>query len=221
MPPGIVFRGHRLDARTARMIEAAEKLGGPLSLTQGAYNGGGVEASGGTHDGGGVSDFSVKGLTRKQINRRVRALRRVGFAAWHRTPDEGPWAAHIHAVAVGCKDLSPVAARQVTALRRGRNGLRSDRLDRHRGMNLPVITWETYQQQESDDVTKDDISAIAKAVLDEPVIWNRSAPKGEAGSQWSVSKVLSITEERVETLQAEIRDVNAKLDQVLAALNRP
>lgn len=142
--PRIVFRGHQLDTRTARMVEAAEKIGGALRLTQGAYNGGGVAASGGTHDGGGVSDFSVKGLTRKQVNRRVRALRLVGFAAWHRTPEEGPWGAHIHAVAVGCEDLSPVAARQITALRHGRNGLRSNRLDRHRGMKLPVTTFERY-----------------------------------------------------------------------------
>lgn len=142
--PGIAFRGFREDLRTTVMIVAAEKIGGPLKVTQGGFNAGGVKASAGTHDRAGVVDFSVRGLTLAQINRRVRALRTVGFAAWHRFPSEGPWGQHIHAVAVGCDNLAPVAARQVIALRHGRNGLRSNRPDRHRGMHLPVTTYEAY-----------------------------------------------------------------------------
>lgn len=155
---GTAFRGHRADRRSMKMIAEAEKLGGPLQITQGAYSGA-VSASAGTHGGGGVFDFSVRGLTLTQINRRVRALRRVGFAAWHRVPSEGPWVAHIHAVAVGCDDLSPSAERQVAALRRGRNGLRNNRSDRHRRMNLPVITWEQYLEDRPRPV---DASAVAR-----------------------------------------------------------
>lgn len=154
---GVAFRGFRADRRSTKMIAEAEKLGGPLRLTQGCYSGG-VSASAGTHSGGGAFDFSVRGLTLTQINRRVRALRRVGFAAWHRVPSEGPWQSHIHAIAVGCDDLSPSAQRQVAALRRGRNGLRSNRSDRHRGMNLPVITWEQYLK---DRVRPVDVSSVA------------------------------------------------------------
>jgi hypothetical protein len=131
------------DTRTAAMIAEAEKLGGPLTVTQGSYNTT-VAASAGTHNGGGCIDFSVRGLTLTQINKRVRALRIVGFAAWHRFPSEGPWPEHIHAVAVGCKELAAIAARQVASLRAGRNGLASNGLDRHRDMKLPVTTWEAY-----------------------------------------------------------------------------
>lgn len=155
---GVPFRGVRADRRSTKMIAEAEKLGGPLRPTQGCYSGS-VSASAGTHSGGGVFDFSVRGLSLSQINRRVRSLRRVGFAAWHRVPSEGPWNAHIHAVAVGCDDLAPSAERQVAALRRGRNGLRSNRSDRHRGMNLPVITWEQYVKARTSAV---DVSAVAR-----------------------------------------------------------
>lgn len=140
---GVLFRGVRLGRRTIRMVGAAEKRGGKLTITQGGFHPG-VAASGGTHDDDGVVDFSTRGLTHAQKLRRVRALREVGFAAWLRTPDEGPWGEHIHAVAVGEPDLAPVAARQVVALRAGRNGLRSNRLDRHRGMRIPVRTFEDF-----------------------------------------------------------------------------
>jgi peptidoglycan hydrolase-like protein with peptidoglycan-binding domain len=164
---GLPFRGRfRLGRRTIRMVAAAEKRGGPLTVTQGGFNPGGVGASGGTHDLDGVLDFSVRGLTAAQINRRVRALREVGFAAWLRTPDEGPWGAHIHAVAVGEPNLAPVAARQVSALRAGRNGLRSNRLDRHRGMRVPVRTFEDFLASlaRSKDLRRGDTGAEVKAL---------------------------------------------------------
>jgi hypothetical protein len=154
---GVPFRGHRADRRSTRMIAEAEKLGGPLRITQGCYANGSLSA--GTHTGGGVFDFSVRGLSLTQINRRVKALRRVGFAAWHRVPSEGGWVAHIHAVAIGCPDLSPSAERQVAAYKRGRNGLRSNKLDRHRGMGIDPITWEQYQKARPRPV---DASAVAR-----------------------------------------------------------
>lgn len=142
--PRVEVDGHTTNRRTARMAAEAERLGGPLRITQGSYSNS-VGASAGTHDGGGVLDFSVRALTLTQINRRVRALRTVGFAAWYRPALPGIWGPHIHAVAVGTKDLAPVAARQVAALRRGRDGLAGNALDRHRGLGLPVTTWERYK----------------------------------------------------------------------------
>ena len=126
------------------MFREAQRLGGPMRITQGSYSTG-VSASAGTHNGGGVLDLSTRGLTRSQINRRVRALRTVGFAAWHRTPADG-FSSHIHAVAVKCPDLAPLAALQVVDLRRGRNGLRGHGLDRHRGMGIKVRSWEAYKR---------------------------------------------------------------------------
>lgn len=140
----VTIQGKVTDRRTAFMFKEAVRLGGPMRITQGSYSTG-VAASAGTHNGGGVLDLSTRGLTLPQINRRVRALRRVGFAAWHRTIADG-FSDHIHAVAVKCPDLAPLAAAQVADLRRGRNGLRGHGLDRHRGMKLPVVSWEYYKR---------------------------------------------------------------------------
>jgi len=118
-----------VNARTRDMLRAAEAmLQEDLTLVQGSYRAGaGATASAGTHDGGGVVDIRTwdlpsKGLTPERV---VLALRRVGFAAWYRTEAQG-FDPHIHAVAIGDKQLHPTAARQVEAYRVGRNGLASN-----------------------------------------------------------------------------------------------
>lgn len=139
------FRGHRLDKLTQQQVLAMEAvLGRRVVITQGCCNKGGVAASAGTHDCEGVLDFSTRGLTESQKNRQVRAGRLVGLWGWVRKPGEGPWGEHHHAVSVGCANLAAAAARQVAAARRGRNGLANNGLDRHRGLGLPVISWERY-----------------------------------------------------------------------------
>ena len=124
------FSGKRVNQRTRSMLLEAQRLfGRSITVTQGSYNPGGVGASAGTHDGGGVVDIRVAPLTTTQRWQLVRALRRVGFAAWYRTPSQGPWAAHIHAVAVGDTDMSLSARNQVADYYVGRNGLASHALD--------------------------------------------------------------------------------------------
>lgn len=121
------YDGNRVDWLTRKALEAtADRLGYDLTITQGSYNAGGVSASAGTHDGGGVVD-----LAPWDHGRKVRELRRTGFAAWYRTPDQGPWPPHIHAVLIGNAKLAPSAARQVTAYFRGRNGLANNGPDTH------------------------------------------------------------------------------------------
>lgn len=111
--------GKRVDQITHHALLAAEViLGYELTITQGSYNEGGVSASAGTHDGGGVVDLSAWDWANK-----VRALRSVGFAAWHRPAIRGLWPAHIHAVLIGNKKLSPSAMRQVLDFQQGLNGL--------------------------------------------------------------------------------------------------
>lgn len=144
--PRVLVDGKLTNRRTAKMIAEAERLSGNLVVTQGSYNKGGVAASAGTHDGGGVVDFSVRGLTNTQINKRVKALRTVGFAAWHRTAIPGVWGPHIHAVAMGTNDLAPLARLQVVDYKLGRNGLRGHALDPHRGLAVKVQSWETYKK---------------------------------------------------------------------------
>lgn len=136
----IIFRGEVLSRRTADMIIYAENhfLGGrKLDIIQGSYNRGGVSASAGTHDGGGAVDvwLTLDWAARVEI-----ALRKVGFAAWHRTPNEGNWGHHVHAIAIGDPELSSGAKKQVTAYYNHRNGLVSNAYDSSWRPN-PIPVW--------------------------------------------------------------------------------
>jgi hypothetical protein len=127
--------------RTLFMLDNASRIyrewGGLYSfrdlITQGSYNPGGVDASFGTHDAGGAVDISVRSrvdwsVLWAEIPYMIEALRISGFAAWVR--EEGELfpnsAIHIHAIAVGDAELSPIARAQVDGERgylRGYNGL--------------------------------------------------------------------------------------------------
>jgi hypothetical protein len=130
--------GSILNQRTLWMLAHAQELyGGRLELagaaiTQGSYSNA-VSASFGTHDGGGAVDLSVMDrgtytVLWDDIDPLLHALRVAGFAAWLRQygelyPDSP---IHIHAVAVGDRELSPAAQEQLTGVAgyfRGYNGL--------------------------------------------------------------------------------------------------
>ncbi len=140
----IVWRGKVFNKRTVAMIEAAEKLyKSKFAILQGSYNKGGVAESAGTHDGGGAVDIDVATKSPAQRQAVVKAMRQVGFAAWLRTPAQGDWPYHVHAIAVGDKDLSRGATLQVAEYRRGRNGL----ANRGKDDGPPGdygMTWELY-----------------------------------------------------------------------------
>lgn len=139
----VYFRGKRLNTRTRDMILAAEKiLGYQFTVIQGSYNAGGVAASAGTHDGGGAVDVWGKGGSR--VAAEVAALRRVGFAAWGRTPAQGNWGYHIHAIAIRDPELSRGAANQVVAYYNGRNGLASNGKDTFTRAYVNMY-WEKYK----------------------------------------------------------------------------
>jgi hypothetical protein len=138
----VTFRGKRLNTRTRDMILAAEKiLGYPFHIIQGSYNSG-VSASAGTHDGGGAVDVWGKGGS--HVAAEVAALRKVGFAAWGRTPAQGDWGYHEHAIAKGDPELSRGARNQVTAYMNGRNGLASNGRDTFTRAYVNN-TWEKYK----------------------------------------------------------------------------
>lgn len=142
-PRTVLFRGRLVDPRTAEMLTEVESItGDTLHVWQGSYSDG--DKSGGTHSGGGAVDASP---TRGTWDGLVAAMRQVGFAAWHRTTAQG-YDPHVHAIAVGCVDLSPEAAQQVAWYRAGLNGLWPGRRQGpddgprdHVG-----VTWETYQE---------------------------------------------------------------------------
>lgn len=134
-----------INTRTRAMLTEAERLlGRKFVLDQGSYNPGGDPTSAGTHDGGGAVDISVKGMDSATRTKAVRALRRVGFAAWLRSPEQGDWPWHIHAVAINDTDLSSQAQHQVGDYYLGRNGLADRGPDD--GPKVPIRTWEEYRR---------------------------------------------------------------------------
>lgn len=141
------YGGERVNTRTRDMLAAADAvLAWRINLTQGSYTSE-DPSSAGTHDGGGVVDISVSGLTSTQRWRTVKALRTVGFAAWLRTPSQGPWPYHIHAAAVSDPDMSRPARNQIHDYYFGRNGLANHAPDNTpSGYRVPFTWWERYRR---------------------------------------------------------------------------
>ncbi len=128
-----------INKRTQAMLEVADyRLPFSFRLSQGSYNTS-VAASGGTHSGGGVIDVSVSDLTSTQESQLLSVFRSGGFYAWLRTPSQGDWPYHIHAVAKGDAEASSAAKQQMVDAEAGYNGLRSHLYD---GLNLNVSTFD-------------------------------------------------------------------------------
>ena len=147
LSPGarLTSHGATMNARTKAMLVKAEaRIGRTLTVTQGSYNPGGDPNSAGTHDGGGVLDISVRGLSGATQTKIVKGLREVGFAAWRRTPSQGDWPFHIHAVAVSDTDLSSAAQHQVGDYYLGKNGLANGAPDD--GPKVKKVTWEEFKR---------------------------------------------------------------------------
>jgi len=114
----VFYSGEQLDLSTFQKVQKAQgMLGGMLNITQGSYERA-SSYSGTTHTGGGV--FDVVGGNLKRINA---ALRSLGFASWIRSPSQGPWPWHIHALEIGNPNLSASARRQVLDYAAGGDGL--------------------------------------------------------------------------------------------------
>jgi hypothetical protein len=142
----ITFRGHTLNRRTVAMLQQAEDvlLGFKLDVLQGSYNGGSgkVAASAGTHDGGGAGDVAWPSGSRSKALEVQWALRQVGFAVWVRDDLPGVWSHHIHAIAIGDKEMSAGAAKQVQDYFAGRNGLAGHARDSSkRPTPIPVFSY--------------------------------------------------------------------------------
>lgn len=151
----VTFGGKTVDRRTAAMLQEAQRLAQGedpsikgFSLTQGSWSH--VGASAGTHEGPGAFDMYTSGYSASQQEIIGLALRRVGFASWRRTPDQGAWGTHWHGIAMGTEGLPSVARQQVASYRRGDDGLRGDgRDDQPRPEH--IRTWEQYLQDRGDD----------------------------------------------------------------------
>lgn len=142
----VTHDGATFNERTKAMLLESQRLSGvTFDVEQGSYNPGGDPTSAGTHDGGGAVDLYVDGMSRKERTEVVREMRKVGFAAWYRSPEQGDWGPHIHAVALADPDLSEPARAQTGDYYLGKNGLADDRPDDGPKVE-PIRTWEGYQR---------------------------------------------------------------------------
>lgn len=138
--------GERINRRTNRMrIAAARRLRGDCRfvVVQGSYERP-SSYSRATHTGGGALDIRVWEGCGERPNA-VRALRRVGFAAWHRGD-------HIHAIAISDPSLStpisnpksPLTAMpQVAAYAKHEDGTSTPGPG---PMTRELQTWEQYKR---------------------------------------------------------------------------
>ena len=114
-PAGCAGRLRRTDGRRPHLGHAHRggvDPRGAAALDQGSYSTS-DPTSAGTHAGGGVVDVNVDGWSAAHRRTVAGVLRSVGFAAWVRSPTEGDWPWHIHAVAISDPDLAPEAQAQV------------------------------------------------------------------------------------------------------------
>jgi peptidoglycan hydrolase-like protein with peptidoglycan-binding domain len=147
----LLWSGVTLNRRTIRMLKAAgRRVGGRdcvLDATKGSYTGPDGDSQA-THAGGGAVDLSVRTRCGRSVKRVVRALRRVGFAAWYRN---WPGNRHIHAVAISDPDMANEIAfpgwfdarEQIVAFAQRKDGLNSATTGR---MTRRLHTWEQYKR---------------------------------------------------------------------------
>ena len=162
--------GCTIAARMDQILDIATfALGQEFRVTQGSYTGN-VSQSGGTHDGGGAVDISVLNpeLSTQERQDLLLVLRELGCAAWLRTPAQGDWPYHIHAIDSGATDASGQAKGQVQDYNAGKNGLASGgKDDGPQGSPRPLVPYN-YAEDGMVEVTlaKKSIDAIAAAVRD-------------------------------------------------------
>jgi peptidoglycan hydrolase-like protein with peptidoglycan-binding domain len=144
------YSGVTLNGRTIRMLKAAgHRISSSCVLDpiKGSYTGP-DSSSKATHAGGGAVDLSVNTLCGRSPGGVVKAMRKVGFAAWYRN-----WSGnqHIHAVAISDPDMATETAfpgwfdmrEQVVDFAHKESGEHAA----HSGPMLrPLRTWEAYQR---------------------------------------------------------------------------
>lgn len=138
--------GQLMNVRTRQMLRRAESFAKsmgvkvPVWIVQGSYTSA-VSASGGTHDQGGALDISTSGRSVSEVQKLVKALRMAGFAAWKRGYGDDNFTQHIHAIAIGDRQLSSAARNQVAEYFRGGDGLVGSARDGDSEVGRPWPKW--------------------------------------------------------------------------------
>jgi peptidoglycan hydrolase-like protein with peptidoglycan-binding domain len=133
--------GQTVNVRTREMLQRAEFImrnkfgheGFDFGVVQGSYTSA-VSQSGGTHDRGGAMDLHTRTLPRGTVDDMVKSLRMAGFAAWSRGRGFDNFDPHIHAIAIGDRELSTQARNQVSEYFAGGDGLVGSTPDPDRGL---------------------------------------------------------------------------------------
>ena len=215
--------GVTLNYRTLEMLTAAERrLGFTTVLTQGSYTAANPD-SGSTHAGGGALDVRATGLSSATRDRIVYRLRRIGFAAWLRTPAQGDWPYHIHAIAIGDREMSPAARQQVIDYRNGLNGLANKGPD-----DGPRVPWTVYPQElDMSFYGPEHWDRADWERFDQRAGWLKTITDGH-GDPRDAKKILEFihkngfeTEDVARQTQESAASADAKLDQVLELLRPP
>lgn len=214
------FRGVTLNWRTAEMLVVAEKKisYAPVELSQGSWSN--AAASAGTHAGGGALDVrGSKGgvpLTRAELDEAQLELRRIGFAAWVRTPSQGNWPFHVHAIAIGDRDMSDAAAAQVVAYKNGRDGLAGNGPDYG-----PRPTWTPYPQTLSElemDATEHaaliEVRDLVRTVAKFPNDLTADIPDDTV----SLAQLLRIQRKRLYDVATDVNRIDTNTAQALTQL---
>lgn len=216
MPKKVRWRTRIFDPETPKMlIEAERRSKVRIRPVQGSYSRGSLSA--GTHTGSGAVDVSVRGLTRTQIYRLVKEMRRVGFSAWYRTRADG-FSPHIHGIANGQKGLAPGAKGQVTQAKRGQNGLKNRLRDPHAWMKIKPTTWAKYKAAKAKAVSSPKKPTV-KAV--KPAYPGKAAFK--VGSRHPAVKLIQrafgtpVTGKMSRTDVAKVKTYQAKYKSLLPA----
>ena len=98
----------------------------------------------------------------------LRNLRRAGMAAWHRTPAQGDWDDHFHAVVIGHPMRHTSAVAQVGAYFAGFNGLDGAADDGPRLNQIPRPVWPWPPKEEDMPLNDHDFEELTK-LLDQRI----------------------------------------------------
>jgi hypothetical protein len=221
------WRGVVANRRTIEMLEITELRGlrdlTPLRIPQGSYTSG-VSASGGTHSGGGALDISVRNMTSTERDRVVRELRETSFAAWYRPYLANVWPAHIHAIAIGDKEMSAQAAWQVQEYKAGRNGLANQGPDT--GPDVPIhvyrqdIDMSYYGPERWDGKDLDRLfDALNVRMGADKFGWDFNITSLVDGTPRDASTLVQFIHKNGVEGEAAARSADAKADQTLVKLD--